>query len=143
MKKILSLLLAFALLALGSAAFAEAAFDLSNLSSDELLALLADVQQEVAARRLSKTAHLLTGSYVGGRDVPVGAYALSAAGQDGQHGIVSLRAASDPADAFPSKLYEFVDADAAFNAYIHIDEGDTLVLPFPFTLTIHPGVMFN
>ena len=143
MKKFLTLLLTLALLVLSSAATAETAFDLTTLSDDALLALLADVQQEVANRRLNRSTRLLTGTYVGGVDIPVGTYLLDPSSSTDGGACVLLYAADDPQDAKASKLYEFVSANEGFIAYIHIEEGDVLKLPFPFTLTIHPGLVFN
>lgn len=143
MKKILSLLLAFTLLGLSTAARAETASDLSHLSNDELLTLLADVQQEVVSRRLGKTARLLAGTYVVGYDIPAGVYTLCADGQDDQSGSLYLRTTRDPDGNYTSKLYEYIDAADQYAAYVRLEEGDVLELPFPFTLTVFAGVMFN
>lgn len=69
---------------------AEGVLDLSSYSDSDLIALLAEVQEEIAARKIEKTAHLTAGTYIGGRDIPVGTYILAAAGTEDEHGIVSL-----------------------------------------------------
>ena len=146
MKKLLAFVLMLCLLSgCFAASVAESVnpMDLSVLNNTELLALLSAVQTEIAARKIEKTAHLTAGTYIGGRDIPVGTYVLTAAGTEDEHGIVSLRAASDPADDYPSKLYEHKLGDAVYSVFITIEEGDTLILPFAYTLTISGGVMFK
>lgn len=92
MKKIMALILTLCLLAASSTiAVAEAATDFSAYSDAELLVLLAEVQSEISARKIEKTAHLTAGTYIGGRDIPVGTYILATAGSEGEYGIVSLR----------------------------------------------------
>ena len=108
-----------------------------------MLTLLAEVQAEIAARKIEKTANLTAGTYIGGRDIPVGNYILTAAGSEDEHGIVSLRSVNDPLDDYPSKLYEHKHGDDVYSVFVTIEEGDTLIIPFPYTLTISAGVMFK
>lgn len=144
MKKIMALILTLCLLAASSTiAVAEAAADFSAYSDAELLVLLAEVQSEISARKIEKTAHLTAGTYIGGRDIPVGTYILATAGSEGEYGIVSLRSVNDPEDDYPSKLYEFKNGEDVYSVFITVEEGDTLILPFPYTLTISGGVMFR
>lgn len=144
MKKLIALILTLCLLVASSTvAVAEAATDFSAYSDAELLVLLAEVQSELAARKIQKTAHLTAGTYIGGRDIPVGTYILAAAGTEGEHGIVSLRSVNDPEDDYPSKLYEHKHGEDVYSVFVTIEEGDTLILPFPYTLTISGGVMFK
>lgn len=102
-----------------------------------------NVQSEIVTRKIEKTAHLTAGTYIGGRDIPVGTYILAAAGTEDEHGIVSLRSVNDPADDYPSKLYEHKRGGDVYSVFVTIEEGDTLILPFPYTLTISSGVMFK
>ena len=144
MKKLLVLILTVCLLtALGAIAFAEESTDLSGYSDSELLTLLAEVQAEIAARKIEKTANLTAGTYIGGRDIPVGTYILTAAGSEDEHGIVSLRSVNDSLDDYPSKLYEHKHGDDVSSVFVTIEEGDTLIIPFPYTLTISAGVMIK
>lgn len=144
MKKLMALILTLCLLVASSTvAVAEAAIDFSAYSDAELLVLLAEVQSEIAARKIQKTAHLTAGTYIGGRDIPVGTYILAAAGTEGEHGIVSLRSVNDPEDDYPSKLYEHKHGVDVYSVFVTIEEGDTLILPFPYNLTISGGVMFK
>ena len=144
MKKFLTLILVACMMVLSSTVvLAEGVLDLSSYSDSDLIALLAEVQGEIAARKIEKTAHLTAGTYIGGRDIPVGTYILAAAGTEDEHGIVSLRSVNDPADDYPSKLYEHKMGDDVYSVFVTIEEGDTLILPFPYTLTISGGVMFK
>ena len=54
------------------------------MSSDEQLALLVRVQEEIAARHIEGTAALESGAYLAGRDLPAGSYVFTclAAGDD-------------------------------------------------------------
>lgn len=144
MKKTLVLFLIVCLLAVPVAfASAEDAADLSSLNDEQLVALLAEVQSEIVARHIEKTASLTAGTYIGGRDIPAGSYVLATAGTKDDYGIVSLRSVNDPAEGYPSKLYEYKDGDDIYSVFVTIDEGDTLILPFPYTLTISGGLKFK
>lgn len=144
MKKFLALILTICLIMVFTAiAAAENATDFSSYSDAELLALLDGVQSEVASRKIEKTAHLTAGTYIGGRDIPVGTYILATDGVEGEFGIVSLRSVNDPEDDYPSKLYELKYGEDVYSVFITVEEGDTLILPFPYTLTISGGVMFQ
>ena len=141
MRKFLTLILVACMVVLSSTVvLAEGVLDLSSYSDSDLIALLAE---EIAARKIEKTAHLTAGTYIGGRDIPVGTYILAAAGTEDEHGIVSLRSVNDPLDDYPSKLYEHKHGDDVYSVFVTIEEGDTLILPFPYTLTISGGVMFK
>lgn len=144
MKKTLALILIVCLLAVPAVyASAEDVTDLSGLNDEQLVALLAEVQTEIVARHIEKTASLPAGTYIDGRDVPVGSYVLATAGTEDDYGIVSLRSVNDPADKYPSKLYEYKDGDDSYSVFVTIEDGDTLILPYPYTLTISGGVMFK
>lgn len=135
---VLSLLLAFI-----TPCFAET-IDIANCTNEELLSLLDTVQREVAARHIEKTAQLPAGTFVGGKDIPVGSYVLSSAGREGQDGVVSLRPESSCSEnENKSKLYEFTTAAEAYVVYITVEEGDVLILPYPFRLTISAGIIFE
>ena len=72
MKRGIALLLVLAmLLSLGAAA---EEIELAHLSDEQVVALMQRVQEEIAARHIEKTATLASGSYIAGKDIPVGAY---------------------------------------------------------------------
>lgn len=140
MKKLLIVLLLLCLTL--PTAYAEApTFD--EYSDGELVELLRQVQGEIVARNIEKTAHLTAGTYVGGRDIPVGSYILKSAGNEGDYGIISLRSVNDSENDFPSKLYEFRKEPVDYSIFIVIEEGDTLVTPYAYDLTISTGITFQ
>jgi len=143
MKRILIVVVLVCLLVAPTVLVRAETLDLSTYTDVELLELLDQVQAEVVARRIQKTAKLQAGHYVGGRDIPVGSYTLVYAGAEGQNDIVWLRSVNDPEDDYPSKLYEFVSYDEGFTAFVVIEEGDTLYLPCPYTLTVYGGLVFE
>ena len=144
MKKTLALILIVCLLAVPAVySSAEDVTDLSVLNDEQLVALLAEVQTEIVARHIEKTASLPAGTYIGGRDVPAGSYVLATAGTEDEFGIVSLRSVNDPAEGYPSKLYELKDGDDSYSVFVTIEDGDTLILPYPYTLTISGGAKFK
>lgn len=142
MKRILMIVIVCATLAVALTTHAEEV-DLAAMTDADIVSLLARVQAEVVDRHIEKTASLQAGTYTGGREIPAGAYVLAATGKEGDAGIVSLRSANDDADSFPSKLYKFERGDGGFTVFITVEDGDALVLPFPFSLTISGGLRFK
>lgn len=144
MNKRIALILMAVLMALTcTAACAEGAADLSAYSDSELMALLGDVQGEIASRHIEKTAQLTAGTYIGGQDIPAGTYVLATAGDEEDYGIISLRSVNDSEDEYPSKLYEFEYGEDEYSIFLNIEKGDTLIVPFSCTLTISGGIMFK
>lgn len=130
MNKRIALILMAVLMALTcTAACAEGAADLSAYSDSELMALLDDVQGEIASRHIEKTAQLTAGTYIGGQDIPAGTYVLATAGDEEDYGIISLRSVNDSEDEY--------------SIFLNIEKGDTLIVPFSCTLTISGGIMFK
>lgn len=117
--------------------------DLSTYSDEEVVSVFELVQNEMIERKIEKSAVLEKGKYIGGKEIPVGSYILTKSADAGDSGIVWLRAASDPEDDYPSKLYEFVSGKDEASFFISVEEGDTLSLPFRVTLTISAGVKFQ
>ncbi len=116
--------------------------DLSGYEDETLVDLLKQVQAEIVARGIEKTAAIRTGTYVFGQDIPVGRYTLKKS-QEGQSGKIAFAAADDPENSYPSKMYEFITEEEAFEAYITAEEGDVLTVEFPCDLTISAGVTFQ
>ena len=114
-----------------------------DYSDDEIVKLLKQVQDEIVARNIEKTARLTAGTYVGGRDIPVGSYILTSAENEGDFGIVSLRSANDSENEYPSKLYTFQKEPTEYSVFVVIEEGDTLVTPYAYDLTISTGIIFQ
>lgn len=130
-------------MALISVSFASTA-DLSAMTNDEIIALLDQVNQEIVSRGIQKTASLPAGKYVGGKDLPVGAYILTCKTDDNHHGIVWVSAAADDLNnQYPSILYEHISFSKEEQFRISIEEGGILSLPFSATLTISSGLLFQ
>ena len=69
---IILLLLIISLIAVSTSTSFVEEVDLSGYNDNELLTLLDQVQGEIVARHIKKTAQLPTGTYVGGKDIPIG-----------------------------------------------------------------------
>lgn len=79
----MALLFALVIMACSSFSMAEG-IDISTLSDDELVALMARVQEEIVARHIEGTANLAGGTYIAGKDIPAGSYIYTclASGED-------------------------------------------------------------
>ena len=143
-KRIMALLLASVLAVAGCAAVYAEGVGLNTYSDEELLALLGAVQQEVAARRIERTATLPAGIYIGGRDLPVAGYMLvHPSGAIGDSGIIELNEVEDEDGDREEILYEFLDVEQEHSFYVYLEEGYELVLPFPFEATMVNQIMFK
>lgn len=143
MKKIISVFLAMFVLLTSTLCLAETV-NLSEFNNDELIALLDSVQQELMTRNIQKSASLPTGKYTAGVDIPAGSYVLTCNTDEDHFGIVWV---SDPDDNLeeenPSVLYKFISFNEEEQLRFTIEEGGILNLPFPATLTISAGVLFQ
>lgn len=130
-------------LTLASCAAAEG-IDLSALSDDEVIALLAEVNAEVVSRGIEKTATLPKGTYIAGKDIPVGSYVYTCLAQGSDWGNVTVRADEG---AGKQLLWEVVGApkngEAQDTVFMSLKEGDELKSGVPFSLTIAVGVLFK
>ena len=83
MKRGMAILLVLVIMACSSLSLAEG-IDISTLSNDELVALMAQVQEEIVARHIEGTADLAGGTYIAGKDIPAGSYIYTclASGED-------------------------------------------------------------
>lgn len=135
MKKFLAVILSLCMM---TVAWAEEAVDLSKYSDDALLLLLQQVQSEIVARKIQKTAQLKAGKYIGGRDIPVGRYVLSATGTDEISGWITLGPEEDPS----AKVWSFIWKEE-WETYITIEEGDILSMGIPGQLTVYAGLIFE
>ena len=118
--------------------------DLSGMTDDEVVELLADVNAEVARRGISKTAELSPGSYIAGRDVPPGRYILTCLAKGSDWGNLTVRPGG------PSGSLDVWEVLAApekgedpETVFITLNDGDELKCDVPFSLTIMSGVVFR
>lgn len=140
-RRFLCCLLVF--LMLTPAVFAEIP-DLSGLTDDEIVELLGIINEELVRRGINKSAELPAGKYVGGRDLPAGAYIISCKTDENHHGIVWVSAANDDLkNDYPSILYDHVSFSSEEQYRVTIEEGGILNLPFTATVTISSGLFFK
>ena len=118
--------------------------DLSSFTDDDIIALLEQVNQEIVTRGIQKTATLAKGTYIVGRDIPVGSYVFTclAAGDDwGNITVYSEQGAGK------QLLWEVVsapeDGEDPETIFMTLHDGDQLKSGVSFSLTISGGVMFK
>lgn len=119
--------------------------DLSVYDDVALTELLMQVQEEIVVRGIGRTAMAPAGTYVCGRDIPVGKYILTSDGtQMNAHGIVEwTRYYDSERKEYEHLYYEHWKGDEAYSVYLSLQEGDVLELPFMHALTITPGILFR
>ena len=120
----------------------ESLLDMSGYTDEEMILLMQQVNEEIVRRNIEKSAHLPTGTYIGGRDIPVGSYILTGEGREDDHGIVSLGTYDEEGQRIKREVYESVYSSEC-NFYIVVDEGETLTVPFACKLTINAGIRFE
>lgn len=113
--------------------------DLGQLTDEELITLQDQVQAEIVSRGIEKSARLQAGTYVGGRDLPIGRYILTGAGTGDQSGLITFYSSAKDDNI----VLEFIRAEDDFTVYITMEDDDTLELPFPFEATVSSGVVFK
>ena len=118
--------------------------DLSSLSDDELIALLDQVNAEVVSRGINKTAKLPQGSYIGGKDLPVGRYIFTCMATGDDWGNVTVYTDEGKGKQV---LWEVMlapkDGQEPETCFITLNEGDELKSGIPFSLTIMSGAIFK
>ncbi|MBQ6374576.1 MAG: hypothetical protein IJJ45_08850 [Clostridia bacterium] len=143
MKKWIALLMVLALAAGACAAMAED-IDLAPLTDDEIVGLLDRVQQELVARHIERTATLMGGTYVAGRDVPAGSYVYTCLATGDDWGNVTIYSEQGKGKQL---FWEIVSApeegEEPESFFITLNDGDQLESPVPFSLKIHAGVQFK
>ena len=145
MKKALVLLMLVVILMTSCVAFAD--FELSQYSDDEIIALLAAVQQEVVNRKIEKTANLPSGKYLAGRDIPAGNYMLTCKYDGIMWAYITITGEGGTGgEKFEgyvwSKDNPVSDGSNEQTWHIELKDGDLLESTDPFTLTISAGVKF-
>ena len=144
MKKILAIVLVFLFLFSNAIVIAEE-INLKSYDDDELLNLLSSVQQEIADRHIAKSANLPEGSYIVGKDIPVGTYDISVVYNGSMWMDIYIYADGDE-DNEKQDFTVFSNGnygDGTGNFYVDLVEGDLLKCTAPITLTISAGVMFK
>lgn len=146
MKRFLSLAVCLLLLAavIGTVPAAAEGSDLSRMSDDEIVALLRDVNSEIARRGIAKTATLAKGAYIAGEDIPCGRYMYTCLAKGDDWGNVTVYSERG---AGKQLMWHVVAApekgEEPETIYITLNEGDELKSGVPFSLTIMPAVTFR
>ena len=126
-----------------TSAFAES-IDLSGMSNDEIVALLTKVNNEIVSRGINKTATLPQGSYIGGKDLPVGKYIYTCLAKGDDWGNLTVKTEGG---AGKLVIWEVVSApdegESPETVFITLNEGDELNSGVPFSLTIMSGAVFQ
>lgn len=117
-------------------------FKLSTMTDDEIVALLEQVNQEIVSRGINKTAKLPQGSYIGGKDLPVGKYIYTCLAKGDDWGNLTVKTEEGKGDLI---LWEVVSAseDDPETVFITLNKGDKLESAVPFSLTIMSGAVFQ
>lgn len=117
-------------------------FQLSAMTDDEIVALLEQVNQEIARRGINKTAKLPQGSYIGGKDLPAGRYIYTCLAKGDDWGNLTVKTEGGKGDLV---LWEIVSASEGDQetVFITLNEGDALESGVPFSLTIMSGALFQ
>ena len=143
MRKVMALLFALVIMACSSISLAEG-IDISTLSDDELVALMARVQEEIVARHIEGTANLAGGTYIVGKDIPAGSYIYTCLASGEDWGNVTIYSKKGEGDQL---FWEVVsapeDGDEPESFFITLNPDDQLKSGVPFSLTIYAGVMFK
>ena len=118
--------------------------DLSSMTDAEIVELLNRVNDEVVSRGINKTASLPQGSYIGGKDLPVGKYIFVCQAKGDDWGNVTVKTEGGEGKLV---IWEVVSAPAEGEEpetiFITLGEGDELKSGVPFTLTIMSAAVFR
>ena len=116
--------------------------DLSSLTDDEIVELLAQVNQALVDRRINKTAKMAPGTYTGGKDIPVGKYIFTctATGNDWGNMFVYNDQGKQVEWQVVAAPEQGQDPQTSF---ITLEKNYTLKCSTPFTLTIMAGAVFE
>ena len=145
MKKIIRIMAAALILTLNVNVWA-AEIDLSGYDDAALVELMAQVQQEVAARNIEKTADLSAGTYIGGRDIPAGTYVWTCKAVGDDWGNITVYSLDEAGNHDKQKMWQVAAApeegEEPETFMITINEGEELDSGIPFSLTIYAGAKF-
>ena len=143
MRKAIAILFVLVIIACSSLSLAEW-IDISTLSDDALVALMARVQEEIVARHIEGTANLAGGTYIVGKDIPAGSYIYTCFASGEDWGNVTIYSEKGEGD---QQFWEVAaapeDGDEPESFFITLNPDDQLKSGVPFSLTIYAGVMFK
>lgn len=115
--------------------------DLKSLSDEEIAQLFTDVTQEVVDRNINKSSDLLPGTYVGGVDIPVGGYDISAPAND-EYFQLDLVGVDKNTPNY--RTYQSANPGVEANFHINIQDGYSLTVEGrTATITVNNGLNFK
>ena len=139
MKKMLLLVLIFSIMVCSIPT--ALALDFSMYSDEELLSIIQELNSELIARGIEKTAEIIPGSYLVGRDIPAGKYVLTNLADDTAYYLI-----------YQDNLQNYKDSEALDRGniyaknetYIVLEDGQVLSTRHQtLNLTISAGVSFK
>lgn len=146
MKKPLSLFLVGILFLCASGVASAESVDFKILNDVALVDLLYQVQQEIADRRIEKSATLLAGKYIAGKDIPVGSYKIYCKYDGSWWASISVKDKNGE-EKFSGTVFSQenpTDSSKGEKSWlVNLSEGDVLECNEEVTLTIFAGVMFQ
>ncbi|NLX83668.1 MAG: hypothetical protein GXZ04_07645 [Clostridiales bacterium] len=149
MKKLLVILLVIGMFvgSVGIIGSAES-LDLKPFTDEEIVALLKLINQEIANRRIEKTAELKKGYYIAGKDLPLGDYILAGVHEGDWWTDVNLYTKSEWEKGQEGEFHTQVTIFEKYGEVTHkitLNEGDVLEVSGDgkITLTIFAGPQFK
>ena len=143
MKRLAAVIAVLCLLVCLGAAAAEG-IDLAGLSDEELLGLMAQVQEEIVDRHIAGTADFFAGTYIAGRELPAGSYIFLCKATGSQWGNMTIYSEQGEGS---QKLWKVLsapeDGEEPESFFITLEENDELRSDVPFSLTIYAGPVFQ
>lgn len=144
LSSILSLLCALVLLTLCTLPALADGIDLTGKTDDEIIALLLQVNQEIASRGICKTAKLSKGSYIAGKDLPVGTYVYTCMATGSDWGNLTIYSEEGKGKQLLWKVMTAPkEGEEAETVFMRLNDGDQLKSEVAFSLTISGGVVFQ
>lgn len=137
--------LMMALLIIGTAkAYEAAGISLSGMTDDEVVALLGQVNAEIASRHIEKTATLPSGAYIVGEDIPAGRYIYTCLAQGNDWGNVTVKENRGSGRQLTWTIVCAPEGDAEPETlFFTLNDGEELKSDVPFSLTVSAGVVFK
>lgn len=143
MRKLMAVLLVLVIMVCSSLSLAEE-IDISTLNDDELVTLMAQVQEEIVARHIEGNANLACGTYIVGRDIPAGSYIYTCMASGSDWGNMTIYSEKGEGDQLFWKVVSApVDGEEPDSYFITLNPDDQLKSGVPFSLTIYAGVTFK
>ena len=116
--------------------------DISSLTNDEIVELLAKVNQEVVSRGINKTAKLPQGTYGCSQDLPAGRYVFTCLATGDDWGNLFVYNENGKQVEW-EVIVAPKNGEEPQTVYITLKEGYTLKCSTPFSLTIAAGALFQ